>query len=294
MGDASTRNILTFSLPIAGSSLLTVLVMQADVLLLGTYVGRAPGVTPEAFGVFCAAAQVAGGIRKVRQVFDSIFAPIVANRAVMGDRAALRHTVSGPGRWVLAAQLPLVGALILAAGPIMAIYDPASVNVRCGSASSRSRTVLNTFAGLVETLLMIERPGLNLINASITVVAQIRGGRRADSAARRHRCSAGHVCRLRGAGRPALRGGQTRLRMGLARRVADPSARCRGAGRGPRGCGEDRWRDADGTNVGRAVHRDLRARMGMARSRSGRWRGVEPPCQEALTNFDEVVQTVAG
>ncbi|MGC4081419.1 MAG: hypothetical protein QM736_04710 [Vicinamibacterales bacterium] len=67
----STRDILTFSLPIAGSSLLTVLVMQADVLLLGTYVGRAPGVTPEAFGVFCAAAQVAGGLRKVRQVFDS-------------------------------------------------------------------------------------------------------------------------------------------------------------------------------------------------------------------------------
>jgi O-antigen/teichoic acid export membrane protein len=63
--------MLRFSLPIAGSSLLTVLVMQADVLLLGTYVNRAPGVTVESFGVFCAAAQVAGGLRKVRQVFES-------------------------------------------------------------------------------------------------------------------------------------------------------------------------------------------------------------------------------
>jgi O-antigen/teichoic acid export membrane protein len=31
----------------------------------------------------------------------------------------------------------------------------------------------NSFAGLVETLLMIERPGLNLVNASVTVLVQI-------------------------------------------------------------------------------------------------------------------------
>jgi hypothetical protein len=87
--------MLRFSMPIAASSLLTG-VMQADVLLLGTYVNRAPGVTVETFGVFCAAAQIAGGLRKVRRVFDPIFAPIVASRRVSDDRAALRATVAGP------------------------------------------------------------------------------------------------------------------------------------------------------------------------------------------------------
>ena len=47
-------------------------------LLLGTYVNRAPGVTVASVGVFCAAAQVAGGQRKVRQISDPFFAPNVA------------------------------------------------------------------------------------------------------------------------------------------------------------------------------------------------------------------------
>ncbi|MGC4081414.1 MAG: hypothetical protein QM736_04685 [Vicinamibacterales bacterium] len=101
---------------------------------------------------------------------------------MMGDRAALRHTVSGPGRWVLAAQLPL-GGHADAARPIMAIYGPRSRDGALWLGILALAHGTNTFAGLVETLLIIERPGLNLINASITVVAE----HRADSAARRRR-----------------------------------------------------------------------------------------------------------
>ena len=172
----ATGEMLRFSLPIAGSSLLTVLVMQADVLLLGTYVNRAPGVTVESFGVFCAAAQVAGGLRKVRQVFDPIFAPIVATRAASTERAALRDTVAGPGRWVLAAQLPAVGAMVLAAGPIMAIYGTGFRSGALWLALLAVAHGTNAFAGLVETLLMIERPSLNLVNASLTVAVQLAVG----------------------------------------------------------------------------------------------------------------------
>ena len=169
----TNAEMLRFSLPIAGSSLLTVLVMQADVLLLGTYVNRAPGVTVESFGVFCAAAQVAGGLRKVRQVFDPIFAPIVATRAAGAERAALRDTVAGPGRWVLAAQLPAVGAMVLAAGPIMAIYGAGFRSGALWLALLAIAHGTNAFAGLVETLLMIQRPSLNLLNASLTVAVQL-------------------------------------------------------------------------------------------------------------------------
>lgn len=174
--ETTTDGLLRFSIPIAGASLLTVLVMQADVLLLGAFVGRAPGVTAEAFGVFCAAAQVAGGLRKVRQVFDPVFAPIVANRAVASERAALRQTVAGPGRWVLSAQLPIVGALMLAAGPIMSIYGAGFRSGASWLALLALAHGTNTFAGLVETLLMIERPGLNLVNAAATVVVQVGAG----------------------------------------------------------------------------------------------------------------------
>lgn len=168
--------LLRFSLPIAASSLLTVLVMQADVLLLGTYVNRAPGVTVESFGVFCAAAQIAGGLRKVRQVFDPIFAPIVASRRVTDDRAALRATVAGPGRWVLAAQLPVVGAMVLAAGLIMSVYGAGFRTGALWLALLAIAHGTNAFAGLVETLFMVERPGLNLANAVVTVLVQLVAG----------------------------------------------------------------------------------------------------------------------
>lgn len=172
----TTGEMLRFSVPVAASSLLTVLVMQADVLLLGTYVNRAPGVTVESFGVFCAAAQIAGGLRKVRQVFDPIFAPVVASRRVTDDRAALRGTVAGPGRWVLAAQLPLVGAMVLAAGLIMSIYGPGFRSGALWLALLAIAHGTNAFAGLVETLFMVERPGLNLVNAAVTVLVQLVAG----------------------------------------------------------------------------------------------------------------------
>jgi O-antigen/teichoic acid export membrane protein len=171
-----TSEMVRFSLPVAGSSLLTVLVMQADVLLLGAFVNRAPGVTVESFGVFCAAAQIAGGLRKVRQVFDPIFAPVVATRMAAADRAALRSTVGGPGRWVLAAQLPVVGAMVLAAGPIMTIYGPGFRSGALWLALLAIAHGTNAFAGLVETLLMLERPGLNLVNAALTVIVQLVAG----------------------------------------------------------------------------------------------------------------------
>jgi O-antigen/teichoic acid export membrane protein len=168
--------ILRFSTPIAGASLLNVLVMQVDVLLLGAFVGRAPGVTVETFGVFCAAAEIAGGMRKVRQVFDPIFAPVVAARTVARDHASLRETVAGPGRWVLAAQLPLVAVLVLASSLVMNVYGDGFRQGAQWLAILAVAHGVNSFAGLVETLMMIERPTLNLFNAAATVVVQVVSG----------------------------------------------------------------------------------------------------------------------
>lgn len=170
---ASTRAMLRFSAPIAGSSLLNVLVLQLDVLLLGAYVGSVPGVTVASFGIFCAAAEVAGGMRKVRQVFDPIFAPVIATRRAAQGHASLRETVAGPGRWVLSAQLPLVGALFLSSGFVLSIYGPSFRQGALWLAILGIAHGANSFAGLVETLIMIERPGLNLVNAAVTIATQL-------------------------------------------------------------------------------------------------------------------------
>jgi O-antigen/teichoic acid export membrane protein len=168
----TVSSAIRFSAPIAGSGLLTVLMLNIDVLILGAYVGRAPGVTVEAFGAFCAAAEIAGGMRKVRQVFDPIFAPVAAARAVAQDPLALRHTVESPGRWMLAAQLPLVGVLVLASGTVMSIYGSSFREGALWLALLAIAHGSNSFAGLVETLMMVKRPSLNLVNAVITVTLQ--------------------------------------------------------------------------------------------------------------------------
>jgi O-antigen/teichoic acid export membrane protein len=168
--------MLSFSTPIAGSSLLGVLVMRIDVLLLGAYVGQAPGVSVEAFGVFCAAAEIAGGMRKVRQVFDPIFAPIVATRSASVARQLLRETVAAPGRWLVAAQLPLVGVLLLAGGAVLSLYGESFRQGALWLALLALAHAANSFAGLVETLLMVERPHVNLVNAAVTVGLQTAAG----------------------------------------------------------------------------------------------------------------------
>ena len=170
---ASTRAMIRFSAPIAGSSLLNVLVLQLDVLLLGAYVGSVTGVTVASFGIFCAAAEVAGGMRKVRQVFDPIFTPVIATRRAAQGPASLRETVAGPGRWVLSAQLPLVGALFLSSGFVLSIYGPSFRQGALWLAILGIAHGANSFAGLVETLIMIERPGLNLLNAAVTIATQL-------------------------------------------------------------------------------------------------------------------------
>jgi O-antigen/teichoic acid export membrane protein len=172
----ATGSMLRFSAPIAGSSLLGVLVMRIDVLLLGAYVGRAPGVSVEAFGVFCAAAEIAGGMRKIRQVFDPIFAPVVATRNVSAERDLLRETVAAPGRWLLAAQLPLVGVLLLASGAILSLYGETFRQGALWLALLGLAHAANSFAGLAETLLMVERPHMNLVNAAVTVGVQGAAG----------------------------------------------------------------------------------------------------------------------
>jgi O-antigen/teichoic acid export membrane protein len=170
----SMRSVVAFSLPIAGSSVLAVLATRLDVLLLGTFVGRAPGLTLESFGVYCAATEIAVGLRKVRQVFDPILGPVAVHAAV--DRARLRQAVAAPGRWVVSVQLPLVGLLLLSGGAILTIYGRAFREGALWLGILAIAHGANSFVGLVETLLMVERPRLNLISAVVTLVVQVAAG----------------------------------------------------------------------------------------------------------------------
>jgi O-antigen/teichoic acid export membrane protein len=169
--EASKPTILRFSAPIAIYSLLNLLIMRMDVLLLG-FLGPSAGVTIATVGIFVAAVEVAGGMRKVRQAFDPMFTPIIARQSAQRDQAAMEQSFAQLGRWVLAAQLPLMGVLCLAGGIALRIFGPGFETGATWVALLAIAHATNSFVGLAETVIMIQRPGLNLINSGATVVLQ--------------------------------------------------------------------------------------------------------------------------
>ena len=62
--------------------------------------------------------------------------------------------------------------LVLASGAVISIYGAAFRQGALWLALLAVAHGSNSFAGLVETLMMVKRPALNLVNASITVVLQ--------------------------------------------------------------------------------------------------------------------------
>lgn len=164
--------LLRFSTPIAIYSLLNLLIMRMDVLLLGILGPRA-GVSLGTIGVFVASVEIAGGMRKVRQAFDPMFTPIIARQSAVRDQRAMEESFAQLGRWVLAAQLPLMGVLCVAGGIGLNIFGPGFNRGATWVALLAIAHATNSFVGLAETVIMIQRPKLNLINSGLTVALQL-------------------------------------------------------------------------------------------------------------------------
>src|SRR5207247_3061659 len=99
------ESLVRASMPIALYDLLNIGIMQIDVIMLGLYVGRARGVTLETLGIYAAAVEVAGGLRKVSQAFTPIFTPIVARQISSGQIAEAEASYGYLGGWMVAMLL---------------------------------------------------------------------------------------------------------------------------------------------------------------------------------------------
>ena len=169
----SWRQLLRGSIPIAVYDLLNIAVMRVDVIMLGLFVGHAPGVTLETLGIYAAAVEVAGGLRKLSQAFTPILTPVLAEQLAAGDLRRAERSYGLVARWMLAILLPLVIVLALAGGVVMSLFGRGFEAGAPWMAVAAAACALNAFAGLGEIVLMIERPAWNVMNtaaASITVV----------------------------------------------------------------------------------------------------------------------------
>jgi len=163
-----SRRLLAYAAPISAYDLLNAVIVRLDVVMLGCFVGRAPGVTLTTLGIYGAAVEVAGGLRKVNQAFNPIFAPIVAGLTVDGDQAHAATAFSRVSQWMLWILLPLVAVMVFAGSVILGIYGPAFRQGGMWLGIVALACATNAFVSLAETVIMVQKPRLNLLNSLIT------------------------------------------------------------------------------------------------------------------------------
>jgi O-antigen/teichoic acid export membrane protein len=173
LGEA--KSLIACAAPISIYQLINAFIARLDLLLLGYFVGRTPGVTLATVGIYSAVIGTANGLRKVNQAFNPIFAPVVAGMTATGDHQIAAATYARLAQWMLWILLPLVAVLSFAGSTILLIYGPAfwQGGLWLGIVALASAT--NAFISLGETVIMVQRPRLNLLHSSITCAVAFAG-----------------------------------------------------------------------------------------------------------------------
>jgi O-antigen/teichoic acid export membrane protein len=169
------RSLIAYAAPISIYQLINAFISRLDLLMLGYFIGRAPGVTLATVGIYSAVIGTANGLRKVNQAFNPIFAPVVAGMTATGDHEVAAATYARLAQWMLWILLPLVAVLSLAGGTILLIYGPAFQQGGVWLGIVALASALNAFVALGETVIMVQRPHLNLLHSSITCAVAVAG-----------------------------------------------------------------------------------------------------------------------
>ena len=160
--------LLSFALPIGADQFLNAFIWRVDVILLGCLVGRAPGVTLTTLGIYGAAVGAANALRKVSQTFTPIFTPVVAGMTATGEHSRAKATYARLAQWMLWILLPLVAVLALGGATILLIFGPRFQQGATWLGILAVACAVNAFINLGETVIMVQRPALNLLNSLIT------------------------------------------------------------------------------------------------------------------------------
>jgi O-antigen/teichoic acid export membrane protein len=169
------RSLVGYAAPISIYQLINAFIARLDLIMLGYFVGRAPGVTLATVGVYSAVIGTANGLRKVNQAFNPIFAPVVAGMTATGDHETAAATYARLAEWMLWILLPLVAVLSLAGSTILLIYGPAFQQGGVWLGIVALASAINAFVALGETVIMVQKPHLNLLHSSITCAVAAGG-----------------------------------------------------------------------------------------------------------------------
>src|SRR5438128_7672787 len=165
LGEA--RSLLAYAAPISIYQLINAFIARLDLLMLGYFVGRAPGVTLVTVGIYSAVIGTANGLRKVNQVFNQIFAPVVAGMTATANYEIAAATYARLAQWLLWILLPLVAVMSFAGGTILLLFGPAFRQGGVWLGIVALARAITAFVALGETVSMVQLPRLSLLHSSI-------------------------------------------------------------------------------------------------------------------------------
>src|SRR5438552_6707499 len=172
---SEARRLISYSASISVYQFINAFISGLDLIMLGYFVGRAPGVTLATVGVYGAVVGTANGLRKVNQAFNPIFAPVVAGMTATGDHDVAAATYARLAQWMLWILLPLVAVMSFAGGTILLLFGPAFRHGGVWLGIVALASAINAFVALGESVIMVQRPRLNLLHSSITCAVAAGG-----------------------------------------------------------------------------------------------------------------------
>ena len=167
----SWRSLASFSFPVMLADVLSGVLTQLDILMLGKM------VQPHDVAIFVLARRLASTMLKPLQSVDPIFSSVVSDLSVSGKHAELQHRFAVVSRWVLIINLPVLAILLLVGYELLPLMDNEGVLADIGVGF----TILTILCvgmliqgvyGIAEPFLaMCGRPQLNLYNNIVWLIA---------------------------------------------------------------------------------------------------------------------------
>ncbi len=154
-----------FSLPVMGYELVYILMIRLDVLMVGYFL---PAVQ---VGIYVVAVEIALATKKVRQWFDPIFSPIVAELNHRNDMKRLERNLRLVTRWVLTIGMAFLCGLTLIGDELLGLFGPEfGAGFMTMVILAMSQVVYGAMGSGDTVLIMSGRAYLNLVNTILVVI----------------------------------------------------------------------------------------------------------------------------
>ena len=166
-GPLSLRRLFSFCAPIGLYDLLNLLLQRVDLFLIGRF------LPASAAGIYGLAQETAFAAKKVRQAFDPIVIPVISGARQNAGRAALQHHYTTVTTWILSVDLLVLGLVFFMGRTLLSFYGGEFVAGALCLVILTGSVVLNGVLGVAELFILLDRPGLNLLNSAVAVLTAL-------------------------------------------------------------------------------------------------------------------------